>query len=212
MINSCDECLKRQLKIDALIEENLRLKQNLRYRRLKEKEGVFGSSTPSSKIPVKANAPAAAGKPKGARMGHKGKGRAAVAAEDADHVVTLEAEKLCPNCGGAMTDKGFVERTVMESQPVKAQQVVYRLAKGHCPRCRKSIQASPPGVLPRSLYGNQLIVTATAMHFICTVFPWDGFANRSALGLGAWWRSSIRRQNVLNQWLIVCFRNVDKHR
>lgn len=176
MINSCDECLNRQLKIDALTEENLRLKQKLRYRELKEKEGFFGSSTSSAKIPVKANVLTAAGKPKGARPGHKGKGRAAVAVEDADHVVTLETEELCPYCGGVVTDKGFIERTVMESQPVKAQRVVYRLAKGHCPRCRKSIQASPPGVVPRSLYGNQLIVTATAMHYF-TVLPWDGFAH-----------------------------------
>lgn len=184
MIHSCDECLKRQLKIDALIEENQRLKQKLRYRELKGKEGFFGSSTPSSKIPVKANAPAAAGKPKGARMGHKGNGRAAVAVEDADHVVTLEAEELCPNCGGAMTDKGFVERTVMESQPVKAQQVVYRLAKRHCHRCHKSIQASPPGVLPRSLYGNQLIVTATVMHYLHGV-PMGRICQQIGIGPGS---------------------------
>jgi transposase len=184
MINTCDECLNRQLRIDALTEENLRLKQKLRYRELKEKEGFFGSSTPSAKIPVKANTPAAAGKPKGARPGHKGKGRAAVAAEDADHVVTLETEEICPNCGGTVTDKGFVQRTVLESKPVKAQQVVYRLAKGHCSRCRKSIQASPPGVLPRSLYGNQLIVTATAMHYLHGI-PMGRICEQLGIGPGS---------------------------
>jgi transposase len=184
MINTCDECLNRQLKIDALTEENLRLKQKLRYRELKDKEGFFGSSTPSARIPVKANAPVATGKPKGARPGHKGKGRTAVAAKDADQVVTVEAEEVCPHCGGTVTDKGFIERTVLESQPVKAQQVVYRLGKGHCPRCRKSIQASPTGVLPRSLYGNQLIVTATAMHYLHGI-PMGRICEQLGIGPGS---------------------------
>ena len=43
----CSGCFEKQQKMDRLLEENQRLKAQLRYR--KEKEGFFGSSTPSSR-------------------------------------------------------------------------------------------------------------------------------------------------------------------
>jgi hypothetical protein len=76
VINPCQECFKKQRQIDALQEENQRLKQKLRYQERKAQEGFFGSSTPSSKIPLKPNqVEKAGGKPKGARPGHLGRGR-----------------------------------------------------------------------------------------------------------------------------------------
>ncbi|HUT29315.1 MAG TPA: transposase, partial [Sedimentisphaerales bacterium] len=51
----CKDCLSKQQKINELEEENVRLKARLRYQERTAKEGYFGSSTPSSKIPVKAN-------------------------------------------------------------------------------------------------------------------------------------------------------------
>jgi hypothetical protein len=76
MINGCPECLKKQRQIDALQEENQRLKQKLRYQERKAQEGFFGSSTSSSRIPFKPNQPVKEGrKPKGARPGHLGRGR-----------------------------------------------------------------------------------------------------------------------------------------
>ena len=54
-INLCRECLKKQQRIDALREENQRLKQKLKYQERKEKEGFFASATSSAKVPVKAN-------------------------------------------------------------------------------------------------------------------------------------------------------------
>ena len=47
----CPGCFEKQSKIDQLLEENQRLRQKLRYEERKAKEGFFGSSTPSSKIP-----------------------------------------------------------------------------------------------------------------------------------------------------------------
>ena len=76
MINGCPECLKKQRQIDALQEENQRLKQKLRYQERKAQQGFFGSSTPSSQIPLKPNRTEKEGrKPKGARPGHLGRGR-----------------------------------------------------------------------------------------------------------------------------------------
>jgi len=53
----CQQCLKKQQRINELEEEVVLLKAKLRYEQRTAKEGVFGSSTPSSKIPVKPNSP-----------------------------------------------------------------------------------------------------------------------------------------------------------
>ena len=52
----CKGCLGKQQKINELEEEITSLKSKLRYQERTAKEGFFGSSTPSSKLPVKANA------------------------------------------------------------------------------------------------------------------------------------------------------------
>ena len=55
-VNACAGCLAKQRVIDRQGEEIIQLKQKLRLRERKVTEGFFGSSTPSSQIPVKANA------------------------------------------------------------------------------------------------------------------------------------------------------------
>jgi hypothetical protein len=101
-INLCSQCLKKQQKIDALLEENQRLKWKLKYQERKEREGFFGSSTSSAKLPVKANsAQSGAGKRKGVQRGHKGTGRKAFSSGEAEQVVTVEDSigSQCPDCG-----------------------------------------------------------------------------------------------------------------
>ena len=157
-INRCPECLTKLQTIDCLVEENQCLKQRLRNRERKNQDGFFGSSTPSSKIPIKSNAIGTdQHKPKGARPGHKGSGRKPL--EHADRVIEIpaEVETSCPDCGCQLQDKGTQQRVVMESQPIKAQQLLYRLAKKYCPRCQKIFMPSTPSVLPKSLYGKVLL-------------------------------------------------------
>lgn len=169
MINSCPECLKKQRQIDALKEENQRLKQKLHYRERKDKEGFFGSSTPSSKIPLKPNRPEKEGlKPKGARPGHFGRGRPGpdlVQGKQFNAVVPSLGD-LCPQCGSPFVDKGYTERLVMESHPLRAEPLIYWLPKRYCPKCRRTFQPSAPGVLPKNLYGNQLMANAAVMHYL----------------------------------------------
>ena len=50
-----EDCLEKQRRIDQLLDENSQLKAQLRYRDNKQKEGLFGSSTPSAQRPLKAN-------------------------------------------------------------------------------------------------------------------------------------------------------------
>ncbi len=169
MINSCPECLKKQRQIDALQEENQRLKQKLRYQERKAQEGFFGSSTPSSKIPVKPNArEEQRRKPKGARPGHLGRGRPGpdlVEGQQRGTVVAPIGDR-CPQCGSPFVDKGYTERLVMESAPLRATPVIYWLSKRYCPRCRRTFQPSAPGVLSKNLYGNQLLANAVALFYL----------------------------------------------
>ena len=186
-INLCRECLKKQQRIDDLLEENQRLKQKLKYQERKEKEGFFGSATSSAKVPVKANTPKPeAGKRKGAQRGHKGAGRKAFPKGEADPVVTVEDPfgPTCPDCGRVLEDKGAEERWVMESQPLKAKRVRYRLPKKYCPHCQKVFQAQAPAVLPKSLYGNQLITTAAVMHYLHGI-PMGRVCEQTEMGPGS---------------------------
>jgi transposase len=166
-VNDCPLCLEKQREIDRLKEENGLLKQRLSYRERKDKEGFFGSSTPSSQQPVKANTEDAH-KPRGAKMGHKGFGRKAFSVSDADRVERVEAivGEVCPFCGGCLEDKGDESRSVLDIHPVKAERVVYLQKKKWCRGCGKTFRGEVPGVLPRNLYSNQLMATATTMHYL----------------------------------------------
>jgi transposase len=163
----CPGCFEKQSKIDQLVEENERLRQKLRYEERKAKEGFFGSSTPSSKIPFKGNQ-SRERKPKGAKPGHRGVGRKGFSEAEADQVVPRpsEVDTTCPDCGGSLEDKGVEERLVIDSQPLQARRLFYHLPKKYCPRCKKLFPSRAPGVLPRSLYGNQLITTGVVMHYL----------------------------------------------
>jgi transposase len=166
-VNDCPFCLEKQREIDRLKEENVLLKQRLSYRERKDKEGFFGSSTPSSQQPVKGNTEEVK-KPRGAKIGHKGFGRKGFSVSEADRVERVEAHvgEMCPFCGGRLEDKGEEARSVLDIHPVKAERVLYLQKKKWCRRCGKSFRGEVPGVLPRNLYSNQLMATATTMHYL----------------------------------------------
>jgi transposase len=166
-INGCAECLKKPREIDRLAEALQRLKQKLRYQEGQATAGFFGSATPSAKRPVKANTlPPPVPTRKGARLGHLGVGRHTFDASQAERVVDIPpvVDDRCPDCDALLEDKGTDDRAVIDSHPVKAERVLYRLPKRDCPRCRRTFQPRTPAVLPQSLYGHQRIATATTMH------------------------------------------------
>src|SRR4030043_126835 len=99
----CEACFEKQIKIEAVTDEITRLKAKLKYLERKEQEGYFGSSTPSSKVPLKANAPAENQRKQGGlKKGHPGHGRQGFDESQADHIVQLDSEigNRCPQCGG----------------------------------------------------------------------------------------------------------------
>jgi hypothetical protein len=154
----CKHCFEKQVRIDELIEENKRLKEQLRYRERKEEKGAFGLSTPSSKTPFKKNASEEkTNKKGGAAPGHKGHGRPSHTEETSDAVISLEGPTVCPACGGELMVVEMRDRAVIESAPTKPERLLYRLPHAQCKNCKKIFRTKPPGVLPKSLYGNRLI-------------------------------------------------------
>jgi transposase len=164
-VSFCEECFLKQRQIDRLFEEVKRLKQKLRYEERKTKEGYFGSATPSAKKAVKENSAHQEQKKRGgAKIGHKGYGRSSISEEEADQVEYLVVGDICPDCGNNLAGKEIVDRSVIDSVPVKAKKVLYKCEKKWCAHCRKTITKKPP-VLPKSLYGNQLVAQAASMHY-----------------------------------------------
>ena len=187
VINGCTECLKKQRDIDRLTAELQRLKHKLRYQQRQTTAGFFGSATSSAKRPLKANTPPAKeAARKGARPGHPGTGRQAFDGSQAERVVDIEAgiDSRCPDCDAPLVAKGTDSRAVLESHPVKAERVLYRLPKSYCPRCRRIFQPRAPAVLPKSLYGNQLLATATTMHYLHGI-PLGKVCEQTGLGPGS---------------------------
>lgn len=166
-INGCPICLRKQRRIDELEEENQRLRERLRVQRRREAEGFFGSSTPSSRKPMKPNSEQKERKPRGAKPGHKGNGRRSHDEDSVDRVVDVAPEsETCPGCGCPLEKKGWAERSVIDIPRQKPEKIMYRLAKRYCPHCSRTFTPKAPGVLPKSLYGNQLIAEAVAMHYL----------------------------------------------
>lgn len=161
--------MKKQQQIDRLKEENARLKARLRYQERTAKEGFFGSSTPSSKRPVKANTPSAAeAAPKmgGAQAGHHGHGRRSLRAEEADRVEVVSVPDSCPECGEPLQHKGIAPRTVIDVQPLQRQAIRYQLEHKYCSKCRRVVRARAPGVLKRHLLGNRLLAHVAVQHYV----------------------------------------------
>lgn len=172
--------------MDELTEEVKRLKAKLNYLERKEQEGYFGSSTPSSQIPLKSNAPKEnQGKRGGAKPGHRGHGRQTFDESGADRVIRIESEvgDRCPQCGGPLEDKGTENHCAIDIPPLKTERILYQLPKRYCARCQNSYQPPAPGVLPRSLYGNQLVATAATMHYLHGI-PMGRIIQQIDIGLG----------------------------
>jgi transposase len=185
----CRECFEKQREIDRLTEENVRLRGRLRYQeRVSRAEGFFGSSTPSAKLPVKANTAPAEPRQRlrgGAKNGHVGHGRQAATPLSAARVEQIAvAQGRCPDCRVGLEDRGVRERTVIDCPPVRPRTTIYRLQIKRCPCCQRTFQAPAPSVLPRSLYGNQLLTHIAVQHYVYGV-PLGRLEAQTAIGYGS---------------------------
>jgi hypothetical protein len=164
---SCKSCLAKQLRIDELEAQVARLQSQLRYQKRTAAEGPFGSSTPSSKKPFKANSSEEEQKKRGgAKRGHPGHGRNAITTDDAEEIVDVDVSGVCPHCGTPMQDAGICCRSVIDAEEFRPRRIQYRLRRRRCPACKKVIRAPAPGVLPKNLYGNQLLSEVAVGHYL----------------------------------------------
>ena len=164
---TCRGCIEKRLKIDRLEDEVKSLRRKLKYREKKSKEGYFGSSTPSSKVPVKANSGKGKKKRKsGAKPGHKGHGRKGFTPQEADRLIPVSVENESCACGGTLHSRGNKRRSVLDLPPMKPEKLLYMLARKQCTLCNAIVYGRAPGVLPGWLYGNSLVSQAAAMHYV----------------------------------------------
>lgn len=163
----CAGCLQKQRRIDALEEQVKRLRDRLRYQQRTAREGPFGSSTPSAKIPIKPNSLAERqARRGGGQPGHPGHGRRTLAAATADRIERVPVGPTCPDCGAALAHRGLARRTVIDCQPLTLERKLLELECKRCPRCHRRVEARAPGVLPKALYGNHLLAHVAVQHYL----------------------------------------------
>jgi transposase len=164
VMNGCAECLQKPRELARLTEDLQGLQQQLRDQERQAPAGVFGSATPSARRPVKATTPPPTPLTRrGARPGHPGAGRHALAAHQAERVGDIApiVTERCPDGEALVEAKGTDSRAVRASRPVTAERILSRRPKRYGPRCHRTFPPRAPAVLPKSLYGNQLLATAT---------------------------------------------------
>lgn len=183
--NNCSLCMDKQRRIDELEDEVGSLRVALGREQRKTEDGFFGSSTPSSKKPFKKATEKGEGKPKGARPGHEGHGRKGHEEGTADRTEDIFPEsETCPECGKLLLKKGIEQRSVLDIPLARTEKISFNLHKRYCSDCRKSFTPQPPGVLPRSLFGNRLIAKAITMHYLHGV-PIERVCENLGIGSGS---------------------------
>jgi hypothetical protein len=163
----CPDCFKKQQEINRLQDRIRHLEGKLKLRQRQAQEGPWGSSTPSSKVPIKPSAlPERQARQGGGKIGHVGHGRRRLDAQAADRVEEVPAPCRCPQCGRGLEHKDVRERTALDAQPVKVERIVYRLERKKCPHCGAVVQAPAPGLLSKCQYGNGLLSHLAVQHYL----------------------------------------------
>ena len=139
----------------------------MRYQERTAKEGPFGSSTPSAKVPLKANtAPQSSHRRGGAKPGHRGHGRRNIPDQEVTREASVPGPERCPYCGGPLDPKGSKARTIIEVDPVRKQVIRYELEQKDCGCCHRTFTARPAGVFAKGLFGNQLLTHLALEHYV----------------------------------------------
>jgi len=164
----CSECVTKQEEIYRLREENKRLKDKIRRDEQKSKDGYFGSSTPSSKKPIKENTKNENPKKNGgAKPGHVGNGRISFTEDTADYVQHVKCEEqICPDCDIELKKMRPRDRSVLSVKELKVDKILYKLHRCRCPLCKRTFSAKAPETLPKFLLNNELLTHVACEHFL----------------------------------------------
>ena len=122
-VNLCEGCLAKQREIDRLKEEVQQLRQKLNQNQRRSKEGFFGSSTPSSQVPVKPNSLLEnQAKKGGGQVGHRGIGRQVFSSTEAEEVRIAEVSvAVCDTCECHLQRLSANERAIYEVEQRASQ-------------------------------------------------------------------------------------------
>lgn len=173
--------------IDRLQQENTRLKARLRYQERTAKEGPFGSSTPSAKVPIKANTPPENSQRRGgAKPGHRGHGRRDIPDHQITRQESVSTPERCPYCGGPLDPKDTKARTIIDVEPVRKEVIRYQLAQCDCARCQRTFTVRPAGVFAKGLLGNRLLTHLAIEHYVHGV-TLGHLSAQLELGQGSLW-------------------------
>ena len=154
-------------RIRALEEENARLKDAQCGGKANPATAKpFGSSTPSSLIPIKPNSSEEDRKRVGGQpKGHPGHGRKSVPDGEADEVAELPRPASCPVSGLPLTSWTTRTRTVVHMVPARRIVRNYTIYRAWCPLCGKYHESEVPGVMPYFAFTNDLISQVLVDHF-----------------------------------------------
>lgn len=123
----------------------------------------FGSSTPSSKIPIKENSTEEArNRVGGLKEGHVGHGRREV--EDPDEKIDLP-KPVCPVTHAELLHFQVRTRTVVHTVPARCVTKQYTVYRAWCPVCGCYHESEVPGVMPYFAFSNDLIAQILVDHF-----------------------------------------------
>lgn len=167
-VNLCEGCLDKQREIDRLKEENQRLRQKLNQNLRKAEAGFFGSSTPSSQVPVKGNSLAEKqAEQGGGQVGHLGHGRKTFTESQADECRNAEVSRsICDNCECGLHRQSANQRTVYELERERVRKIFYTIERKVCPVCRKTVVGKVRNAFARVSLSNELVVEVAEQYFL----------------------------------------------
>lgn len=167
-VNLCEGCLQKQLIIDRQNQEIIALKQKLKLNEKRLKEGFFGSSTPSSQLPIKENSLAQnQAKRGGAQPGHPPNKRQAFTAQQADEVRLLPVdEQSCPSCQSHLVIHTSNQRAIFDLQQEQLRKLFYQLERKRCSQCQTILSAKVIDAFPKAQLSNPLLVEVAQQHYV----------------------------------------------
>ena len=158
------------------------------------KTRLFGSSTPSSLIPIKENSTEEARRRIGGRpKGHVGCGRKDIPSPD--ERIDLPYP-VCPINHAELTHFQVRTRTVVHSMPARCITRQYTIYRAWCPVCKRYHESEVPGVMPYFAFSNDLIAQVLVDHFGNGI-PLGTLARRANVGKSALRNMSHRIAEML---------------
>lgn len=167
-VNLCEGCLHKQLIIDRQQQEILALKKKLKLNEKRLKEGFFGSSTPSSQLPVKENSLAEnQAKRGGAQPGHPPQKRQAFTPQQADEIRQAKLDsQTCQLCLCQMVSHTPNQRAIYDLQQEQLRKLFYQIERKRCPQCQNIVAGKVLIALPRATLSNSLVVELAHQHYV----------------------------------------------